>query len=277
MKRDVRLVAGSHVARILLNERGLTIAELLMAAFIGLVVLGASWGAVAVQGRSAVYQAGLADAQSTGRGTGTLLLQDLRMAGFGMLGVSPDEDLPPIEYDESGGTTTLTLRGAFNNVQTTLQIGAAPGATTLTVNPPANGTFVTGEHVLVDSGLDSEVKTITSVSTVGGNLTIGLDSSLDHQYPVGPNVTQIEKIIYTWEDDLLQRDGQVVADNAMEFDLQFVDQDGTVTPAPGDNLRSVILAVVAGDPSPLPDIPVAQSTVETEVNVRNLTFRFDLS
>ena len=263
--------------RLLRNESGLTIAELLMAAFIGLVVLGASWGAVAVQGRSAIYQAGLADAQATGRGAGTILLQDLRMAGYGMLGVSPDEDLPPMEFEESGGVTTLTLRGAFNNVETTLKVGATAGSTSLTVNPPAEGSFQTGEKVLVDSGLDSEVKEITSVSTVGGDLTIGLDSALEHQYPVGPNVIQIEQVVYTWDGEILDRNDQVVADNATEFDLTFVDQDGNLTASPGDDLRSVILDVVAADPAPLPGGNVAQSTVETEVNVRNLTFRFDLS
>ncbi len=262
---------------LLSDERGFTIAELLMAAFIGLLVLGASWGAVAVQGRSAAQQTGLADAQATGRGAGTIILQDLRMAGFGMLGVSPDEDLSPIEYDESGGVTTLTLRGAFNNVQTTLKAGAVPGASTITVNPPADGSFVTGENLLIDSGLDSEVKVITSVSTVSGDLTIGLDSALDHQYPVGPNVIQLEDLIYTWDGALLLRNGQVLADNATGFDLQFVDQDGTVSVAPGDDLRSVILDVVAADPAPLPGSPPAKSTVSTEVNVRNLTFRFDLS
>lgn len=266
-----------RVREILSSESGLTIAELLMAAFIGLVVLGASWGAVAVQGRSAAFQSGLADAQTSGRGAGTILLQDLRMAGYGMLGVSPDEDLSPIDFEQSGGVTTLTLRGAFDNVQATLKVGAPAGATSITVNPPANGAFIAGEDVLVDSGLDSEVKEITGVSTTSGDLVISLDSALNHQYPIGPNVTQIEEVVYTWDGTMLLRNGQVMADNATSFDLQFVDQDGTVSPQPGDDLRSVILELVAADPSPQPNAPVAQSAVETEVNVRNLTFRFDLS
>lgn len=265
------------VATRLSSEAGLTIAELLMAAFIGLVVLGASWGAVAVQGRSAIFQTGLADAQATGRGAGTILLQDLRMAGFGMLGVSPDDDVPPLEFAEAGGVTTLTLRGAFNNVQTTLAIGAPAGANTITVNPPPSGTsFVAGEMVLVDSGLDSEIKTITGVTANGDDQDIALDSALDHQYPVGPNVTQLEEVIYQWDGDLLQRNGQVVADSASEFVIQFVAQDGTVTNVPGADLRSVQLELTADDPAPLPDGPVPQSRVETEVNVRNLTFHFDL-
>lgn len=247
-----------------------------MAAFIGLIVLGASWGAVAVQGRSAMFQSGLADAQATGRGTGTILLQDLRMAGFGMLGVSADEELPPIEFDETGGVTTLTLRGAFANVHTTLKAAAAAGAISITVNPPAEGSFVAGEKVLVDSGLDSEVKVITNVSISGGDLTIGLDSALQYQYPAGPNVTQLEEVVYEWDGGMLTRNAQVVADSTTEFDLQFVDQNGNVTATPGNDLRSVLLGIVTSEPEPRPESPVAQSTVETEVNVRNLTFRFDL-
>src|SRR4051812_31854284 len=68
------------------DESGMTIMELLVGAGIGLFVIGSVFSAVRVQGRSAAYQTGMADAQLTGRGAGELLLQDLRMAGFGMLG-----------------------------------------------------------------------------------------------------------------------------------------------------------------------------------------------
>ncbi len=262
--------------RVLGDESGMTIAELLMAAFIGIVVLGASWGAVAVQGRSAAFQSGLADAQSSGRGAGTLLLQDLRMAGFGMLGVSADEDLAPLEYEESGGVTTLKLRGAFAAVQTTLKIAAAAGTSSITVNPPEANPFVLGEMVLVDSGLGSEVKVIVSVSSVAGDIVLALDSPLTRAYPIGPNVTQIEEIVYTWDGTILDRNGEVVADNAAALDLRFVDQQGNVTDEPGGDLRSVLVDLVAVDPAPLPDAPAAQSVVSTEVNVRNLAFRYDL-
>ncbi|MBM4265284.1 MAG: hypothetical protein FJ144_01510 [Deltaproteobacteria bacterium] len=276
--REPKPASARSPARLLADERGLTIAELLVGAAIAMVVLGVGFGTVAVQGRSAAMQTGLADAQNTGRGAGEILLQDLRMAGFGMLGVDPEDAVPPIEFGVLGGETTLTLRGAFTNTQTTLKVGAPKNATSVVVNPPPAGTaFVAGELVLVDSGLSSEIKTITGVSTVGGDLTINLDSPLQHQYPVGPNVIQLEEVVYTWENDLLLRNGQVVADAATTFDLDFVAQDATVADEPGENLRSVVLDLVAEHPSPLPDTPTPDSHVTTEVNVRNLTFRFDLS
>ena len=264
--------------RALDNERGLTIAELLMAAFIGLVILGASWGTVAVQGRSAAYQVGLADAQEVGRGAGVLLLRDLRLAGYGMLGVPADADLAPLEYNEAGGGMTLRLRAAFDDVSAPLQVSSPAGASSITVSPPAGGgTFTVGENVLIDSGLDAEVREISGTSSLDGNIVLQLDSSLDAQYPVGPSVTQIEEVVYEWDGQILTRNGEIVAESAPELDFEFIDHEGVVRDSPETNLRSVVLTLQATDPSPLPDSPVAQSVVQTEVNVRNMAFRFDLS
>ena len=264
------------------DDRGFTVAELLMAAFIGLIVLGASWGTVAMQGRSAAYQVGLADAQTAGRGAGALLLSDLRMAGFGMLGVSPDADFPPLEYSEAGGTTTLVLRGAFTGQRGSLAASAPAGSTSIVYkaldeNPGTMlPSFVVGQHLLLDSGLDSEVKVISSIDLQ--NSTVYLDSALDHQYPMGPDVTQIEERTYTWDGRTLTRSDGVVsgvlADNATSFDLEFVDEAGSVSDSPADDLRSVVVDLVTSDPAPLPDAPVAESRVSTEVTLRNLMFRF---
>lgn len=267
------------------DERGMTIMELLVASFIGLFVVGTVFAAVRVQGRSAAYQTGLADAQVTSRGAGELLLQDLRMAGFGMLGVSPAdaETFPPLDVSVDSGVTTITLRGAYSNVQTTLALSAAQGATQITVSPPAMGTFEAGNLVVVDSGLSSEVKMITGVGGSGGTIDLTLGSALAYAYPVGPFVTQLEVVTYTYGPDpatgnmRLFRNGQVVADNVTEFDLDFIDQAGTLTEDPGDDLRSVVLEFQASQPTKLGDNPWARSSVTTEANMRNLAFRFDLS
>jgi hypothetical protein len=124
----------------------MTIMELLVGAGIALFVVGSVFSAVRVQGRSAAYQTGMADAQLTSRGAGELLLQDLRMAGFGMLGVSPADatTYPPLAVVTAGSTTTLTMRGAFSNITTTLAGSANAGQTTLNVNVPATGAFTAG-------------------------------------------------------------------------------------------------------------------------------------
>lgn len=262
----------------------MTIMELLVGAGISLFVIGTVFSAVRVQGRSAAYQLGLGDAQITSRGAGELLLQDMRMAGFGMLGASPADSAanPPIGVTTTGGVTTLTLRGAFQNVSTTLAGAASAGQTTLSVNPPpAPGAFSVGNLVLVDSGLSSEIKTITSVGTDAGLIQIGLSSQLQNAYPLGPFVTQIEVVNYTYGAEsgkmMLRRNGQVVAENVPTFALQYVDDDGTVTATPGATVRSVTISFEAAEASALPGSQTAKSRVSTEANMRNLAFRFSVS
>lgn len=265
------------------DEAGMTIMELLVGAGISLFVIGTVFSAVRVQGRSAAYQTGMADAQVTSRGAGELLLQDMRMAGFGMLGVSPADAQtnPPLEVETSGGTTTLTLRGAFQNVSTTLAGAASAGQTTLSVNPPASGSFAVDNLVLVDSGLSSEVFTITSVGSNAGLVQIGLSGQLQNAYPLGPFVTQIEVVNYTYATEsgkkVLRRNGQVVAENVPVFQLQYVAEDGTVTAVPGDTVRSVMIDFETDEPSALPGSQTAKSKVTTEANMRNLAFRFSVS
>jgi hypothetical protein len=279
---DGRLRQSRVVGR-LRDESGMTIMELLVGAGLALFVIGTVFAGVRVQGRAAAFQTGLADAQLTSRGAGELLLQDMRMAGFGMLGVSPDdaEDFPPLEVEQSGGVTTLTLRGAFDNVTTTLAGAATKTQTTLNVNPPAMGAFAVNNLVLVDSGLSSEVFTITGVGSSGGNVQLALSGPLKNDYPLGPFVTQLEVVNYTFGaeggSNMLRRNGQVVAENVPTFQVQYVDEDGTVSPTPADTVRSVLIDFETGQASTLPGNQTAKSKVVTEANMRNLAFRFSLS
>ncbi|MBY0280366.1 hypothetical protein K2Z84_33960 [Candidatus Binatia bacterium] len=261
----------------------MTIMELLVGAGISLFVIGTVFAAVRVQGRSAAFQSGLADAQITSRGAGELLLQDLRMAGFGMLGMSPADSTnnPPVAVNTVSGVTNIVLRGAFSNVTTTLAGAASAGQTTLSVNPPASGTFSTGNLVLVDSGLSSEVFTITSVGSNAGLIQLGLSGQLKNSYPLGPFVTQIEVVTYTYGNEggrmVLRRNGQVVAENVPTLQLQYIANDGTITSTPGTTVRSVTINFQAAEPSALPGNPTAKSNVTTEANMRNLVFRFSMS
>ena len=258
------------------REDGFTMIELLVAIGLGGIVLGTMVGAVTAQGRSAAYQKGLADAQLAARGSGELFLQDLRMTGYGMLGVSSSAALSPLEYSAAGTTQTVTLRGAYGNVQTTLKQGAVAGSSNIIVDPPSEGSFVVGEMILIDSGLSSEIRTISGKSTSGGDLVLNLDTALVHQYPLGPSVTQLEEITWELEDGLLRRNDAVVAENVEGFLLQFLDQAGEASSEPGEDLRSVTIQLRTIEPSRLADNHEASSEVDTEVNLRNLGFRFSL-
>ncbi len=267
-QRKLRLDASRRA-----SEAGFTVIELLVSAAIGLVVLGVMFGAVAVQGRSAASQRGLADAQQTGRHLGEILRQDLRMAGYGMLGVGADADLPPLDYTTSGGTGTLILRGAFSNTVTTLAQSAAAGSNTLVVAPPLAGAFLSGARIVVDSGMYSEVRTLTAVSAAGANISLTLSSPLGRAYPVGPSVSQIEEVTYVLSGGLLTRGGVLLADEVESVALSFVAQDGTVSDVPGDDLRGIVLDLTVAQPDALPDSGPPRTRVRTEAQVRNLAFR----
>ena len=265
------------------DQSGMTIMELLVGAGLSLFVIGTVFSAVRVQGRGAAYQTGMADAQLTSRGAGELLLQDLRMAGFGMLGVSPADatNFPPLEVEQSGGATQLILRGAFGNVTTTLAGAASVGQSTLDVNPPGMGEFAVNNLVLIDSGLSSEVFTITGVGSGGGNIQLSLSGTLQNAYPLGPFVTQLEVVTYSFGAEggtnVLRRNGQVVAENVPTFEVRYLDEDGVETATPGDSVRSVRVNFETGQASTLPGSQPARSKVVTEANMRNLAFRFSLS
>jgi hypothetical protein len=264
------------------DERGYTIAELIVAASMATFVLLVVFAAVRVHGRSAALQSGVADTQITARGAGELLLEDLRMAGYGMLGVAPSANVPPLSVSVAGNVTTLTLRGNYSDVSTTLAAAATSGSSSVLVVPPVGKAFVPNNLILVDSGLNSEVRTIGSVGASGGNLQISFSPALTSSYPMGPDVTQIEVVTYEYNSGtgLLRRNGQVVADNASTFNLQFIAQEAGAMPTamPGDNVRSVLLDFVAGQAAnaKLPGNPGVSSSVSTEANLRNLAFRFSL-
>ena len=59
--------------------------------------------------------------------------------------------------------------------------------------------------------------------------------------------------------------------------MKKVEEGGTGRSALGDNVRSVVVNVVARQPTKLADNPTAQSSASIEANLRNLAFRFTLS
>jgi hypothetical protein len=67
-----------------------------------------------------------------------------------------------------------------------------------------------------------------------------------------------------------------MGDNMRELQLEFIDQDGDISSSPSDDLRAVKIVLRTAQATGLPDNPEASSTMQTEVNVRNLAFRFQM-
>jgi prepilin-type N-terminal cleavage/methylation domain-containing protein len=222
------------------SEQGFSLVEMLVAIAIGGAILGSMVGGMTAQGRSASYQQGLADAQLTSRAIGHLFQQDLRMAGYGMLGVGADTGLSPLSYAAPTGRQELILRGAFGDVRSALLATAGAGSSAVHVAVGPN--FVEGEH----------------------------------QYPMGTKVIEIEQIVWALENGIFRRNGSVMGDNLRDLQLEFIDHEGEVSSAPTDDLRAVKINLRSAQATGLPDNPEASSSMQTEVNVRNLAFRFQM-
>lgn len=256
------------------SEQGFSLIEMIVAMAIGGAILGSMVGAMTAQGRSASYQQGLADAQLSSRAIGHLFQQDLRMAGYGMLGVGAESGLSALSYATPSGGQELTLRGAFGDIRSILLESSGSGQSTIHVAAGPN--FSAGEVVLIDSGMSSEIKTITSVQADNGGLQIQLADSLEYQYPMGTKVIEIEEIIWALQDGVFRRNGSVMGDNIRALELEFIDQEGESSAMPGNGLRAVRVLLRAAQATGLPDNAEASSIMKTEVNVRNLAFHLQM-
>ena len=257
-----------------ISEKGFSLIEMIVAIAISGTILGSMVGAMTAQGRSASYQQGLADAQLTSRAVGYLFQQDVRMAGYGMLGVGAEAGLPPLEYATINGRQELTLRGAFGDIRSALLATASAGSSTIEVAAGAN--FATGEIVLVDSGMSSETGVISGVQVVNDALEIQLEGSLAHHYPAGTKVTAIEQVLWVLDNGVFRRNGSVMGDNLRDLQIDFIAENGDVSATPDEGLRAVRVSLRSAQATGLPDNPEASSIMQTEVNVRNLAFRFQM-
>jgi len=254
------------------GEQGFSLIEMIVAIAIGGTILGSMVGAMTAQGRSASYQQGLADAQLTSRAIGYLFQQDVRMAGYGMLGVGADTGLSALAYETQNGRQELTLRGAFGDIRGKLMASVSSGSSTIEVPPSPD--FGVGEVVLIDSGMSSEMGVISALQIVGGALQIQLETALEHQYPMGTKVIEIEEVLWVLDNGVFQRNGSVMCDNLRELQIDFIAEDGEITAVPSPDLRAVQISLRSAQATGLPDNPEASSIMQTEVNLRNLAFRY---
>src|SRR5207237_940674 len=84
-------------------------------------------------------------------------------------------------------------------------------------------------------------------------------------------LAELEVVTYTYAPQsgtmYLRRNNQVVAENVPTFQMQYVDDNGTVGATPGANVRSVTVTFEAAQAAQLPDNPTAKSRVSTEANM----------
>lgn len=266
------------------NTSGFTLMELLAAISVASIALVVLASAVRSQGASAVYQMGSADMQQNVRGALDLFRREVRMAGFGMTSV-PTNVLPVLRVPalDTGQVYRVELFGNYGSVKTRVgTAGVAGGASVVPLEPysataclpgtPAKS-FMVNERVSIESAIRGigEVYTVSGYDSVNCTITVSPTVVADG-YEFGSPVNEIQQLTYVLDsNNVLWREGVVVADQIDALQLAYILEDGTSVANPSADLaklRSASISVRSEMPEHLGMAPNA--ALQTEVRIRNL-------
>jgi prepilin-type N-terminal cleavage/methylation domain-containing protein len=212
-------------------QRGLTLIELVVALAIGLVVIGAVYRTFSSQQRTYTLQDQVAEAQQNARTAMTILMRDLRMAGYG----KPEGDVQisgepyrhgiHVEKDpEKEDSDVITLVGCFGSPKGYLTRTADKDETQIAVRSTGNELsqifradaskyiFIGGVDKLV---VDDAPESVKGVLTISGPLTKRYPTGVISEW-VDPGTTEIPletteglrtgDVLFLGEDRLVVRD-----------------------------------------------------------------------
>src|SRR3990172_9371228 len=237
---------------------GFTLVELMIALFIGMIIIGATYAAYISQQRSFISQDQVAEMNSTSKIALDMISNDIRETGFGVpsdltiiqrpagcLGINGYLQSISIT-DRTNGTDEITILGGFRLVGN-IAAGVNTGSTTLTLSRISNLNTTDRSYISI-AGLGFAI--ITGIS--GNTLTLHNSTPADRPYPSGVPVYLMENITYQVVNRQLQKirrlgssgcstnsDIDVIAENIDDFQVTTVDtnDDGTA-----DRIRINILA-----------------------------------
>jgi prepilin-type N-terminal cleavage/methylation domain-containing protein len=174
-----------------LNQRGLTLVELMVALAIAFIVIGVVYQAFTSQQRTYTIQDQVAEAQQNARVAMNILMRDLRMAGHGkpegIVKIRGDEYSHSIEVatdPDNEDSNIITLVGCFGSPKGYLTRTADEGETQIWVRSTGNklsDIFEEEDHIFI-GGME-RLRVSDAPGDVYGTLT--LDSPLVKRYPTG--------------------------------------------------------------------------------------------
>lgn len=265
-----------------MSRRGFTLLELLAAIGVASIALVILASAVKSQGSSAVYQMGTADMQQNVRGALDLFRREVRMAGYGMSAVkSTTLPILTLPAPGAGQLYRVNLYGNYGYVRARSKVDTAAGANTILLTPysataclqgtPAK-TFAVGERVAIESALlgSSEVKTITAYSAV--NCSVTFTPALTSDYESGSPVNEIRELQYILDtQNVLWREGVVMADQIDAMQIAYILKDGTHVADPSASLADLRSAAISmHSQTTAHDDLTPEAQLQTEVRIRNL-------
>ncbi len=210
---------------------GFTVVELLVTTLVALVVMGAAYAVYVAQSKSYIAVDDQAQSLQNARVSLEQLTREMRMAGFGVVGLETVTDAK---------ADAFTFRGDIDSdVSTVLSANAAAGATQILVNlDDASDTVEEGDFVFLHNGSTVEMIPVDEDNPVDMssepdkiNLGRGLANDFDTATTLVKTV-ETTSYGYNFGTQTLSKNGTATASSIANFQLRYYDENGTqLTPA----------------------------------------------
>ena len=231
--------------KILRNQNGVTLIELLVALVISTILIAGIYRTFIGQQKSFTTQQQVVDVQQNIRFAISNMMREIKMAGFGNISNVLPATINGTTYTNTVNPNTpaanaITFLSAVN-VGSMLTVAGGVSQNQIVVSS-LTGFGVNGNISI--GGVESNI--ITAVNT--GTRTLTLTNPLGYQHLVGTPVFTISAINYQVVGDVLMRDdgggAQPVADGIETLQFQYRDGDeiDTATPA---NIRIIRVSLTA--------------------------------
>jgi prepilin-type N-terminal cleavage/methylation domain-containing protein len=215
------------------KQSGFSLAELMVAMVLGIILIGAVYNTYMAQTRSYNVQEQVAEMQQTARVAMDMILRDVRMAGYQAAGFTVPNSNAIVAINSSTDPDGI-IASDNQGLSTTLTANASAGAgsiTVMSVDPNGDGTvdFSQNAGVIISDGVRTQGFTITGVA--GTVLT--LSGSLAKAY-LAANTVVVPAVVYDVVGTDLRRNGLVLARNIEDLQFAYVFADGDQANAPND-------------------------------------------
>lgn len=262
-----------------MNRRGVTILELMIALFISAIIVAGVYRVFLTQQRSYAVQDDVVDMQQSVRVAVSVMMRELRMAGFGNIGAA-------LPVTINGTTYANIVNPNVPSAGALTILAALGGAATLTgINGQqitVNGTapFDTGDKSYI-SIAGSEAYHITSINVGAKTLTLdrAVVTSFDTNGSTPVYVIRAITYILPTGTTVLRRNGNLgggnvsLAEDIEGVDFQYFDGNGNVTANPA-NIRTIRVVVTARTKSVDPQLKVGDGyrrrQVASNILLRNM-------
>lgn len=281
-------------SKILKNNSGFTLVEMMVAVAIATLFIGYSYAAYLVHQKTFTTESQITEMQYSGGAAIDLIEKDIRESGFGVpdnpnIALGSSTYTTSLAITNAGGPDTITLLGGFLRIGT-LTSNVNPGAFTITINWDGGITPTTSLPFLSLEGLT--FLTTTGVTDNGdGTATITVSPSVQRFFPTGRVVYAIDVATYFVNGNVLYKsyslsngtadlNGDGLMDAPIAFnidDIQFAQLDvagaATTDPASTERIRVSILARTERAVQNELDPSVTSITLENNTTGTNDFFR----